>query len=161
MVYECPHAGCPRFYEHERNLYAHVRAKHENQKRAEHVCPVPECGRVLATKQKLDQHRKLHLRASNTAGRRKTKSISLEGSSKDMPTGEPGCSATVDEQPAASEQPCALPANVPALSEQKNQLDVTTDSEVESTQTMQNLLETHVQLLCTQLDTLRSNLAQI
>uniref|UniRef100_A0A182MZI5 C2H2-type domain-containing protein n=1 Tax=Anopheles dirus TaxID=7168 RepID=A0A182MZI5_9DIPT len=63
-VYQCPHEGCPRFYEHERNLYAHVRSKHEGRKREQHVCPVADCGRVLATRQKLNQHRKLHLRAS-------------------------------------------------------------------------------------------------
>ncbi|XP_050072315.1 zinc finger protein 33A-like [Anopheles maculipalpis] len=148
MVYECPHAGCPRFYEHARNLYAHVRAKHD--KRVEHVCPVAECGRLLATKQKLDQHRKLHLRAS------KTKSVSMEaGCSKDVAAG-PVCSATV----ATSEQG-AVPACVPVSPEQKNQLterDVSTDSEVE---TVQNLLETHLELLSTQLDTLQSDLTPI
>uniref|UniRef100_A0A182SCC0 C2H2-type domain-containing protein n=1 Tax=Anopheles maculatus TaxID=74869 RepID=A0A182SCC0_9DIPT len=158
VVYECPHAGCPRFYEYERNLFAHVRAKHENRKRTEHVCPVAECGRVLATKQKLDQHRKLHLRASKTAGRRKTKSVSLEGCSKDV-TASPVCAATSEEIPASKDK--CVPAVVPVIPEQKNQLDVTTDSEVENAEAVQNLLETHMQLLCTQLDTLRSNLAPV
>uniref|UniRef100_A0A182PNR8 C2H2-type domain-containing protein n=1 Tax=Anopheles epiroticus TaxID=199890 RepID=A0A182PNR8_9DIPT len=128
MVYECPYAGCPRFYEHERNLTAHVRSKHESRKRVEHVCPVAECGKVLATKKELEQHRKLHLRASKAA---------------------------------RTEQPEDKPTEVPDAGEGSiAQLDVTTDSEVEGGY-MQELLEHHMQHLCTQLDTLQSNLVTI
>lgn len=163
VVFECPHEGCPRFYEHERNLYAHVRAKHENRKRSEHVCPVAECGRVLSTRQKLDQHRKLHLRASKVASRRKTKSVSLEGCSKEMTAG-PVHAATSPKPPAGKEEEeegCVQPAPVSVLPDQKNQPDVTTDSEVEIVNTVLDLVESHVQLLCVQLDTLPSNFTPI
>ncbi|XP_035918480.1 zinc finger protein 551 [Anopheles stephensi] len=148
VVYECPHAGCPRFYEHERNLYAHVRAKHDKRKGSEHVCPVEDCGRVLATKQKLDQHQKLHLRASKVTGRKKTKPAAVEG-----------CSSKDAVGTSSKEETTAEKVALPVKLDQKSQHDVTTDSEVENTQTVQELLESNVQLLCTQLDTLRSSLA--
>ncbi|XP_049277286.1 zinc finger protein 467 [Anopheles funestus] len=154
-VFECPHAGCPRFYEHQRNLYAHIRAKHENRKREDLVCTVSECGRVLATKQKLEHHRKLHLRASKTGRARKAKVVPLAGCSKDVTDGSP-CTAAPKETTTGKDE-----STVTVSSDQKSLLDVTTDSEVENTQTVQDLLETHMQHLCTQLDTLRSVLAPV
>uniref|UniRef100_A0A182M4N9 C2H2-type domain-containing protein n=1 Tax=Anopheles culicifacies TaxID=139723 RepID=A0A182M4N9_9DIPT len=151
VVYECPHDGCPRFYEHERNLFAHVRTKHENRKREELTCPVAECGQVLATRQKLEQHRKLHLRASKTIRNRKTKTAPLEGCSKEVTDGE-ACTAMPEPAPATTAEFSA---------DQQNQADVTTDSEVENTQRIQDLLDSNMQFLCTQLDTLRSNLALV
>lgn len=68
-VFQCPHEGCPKFYDYERNLIAHIRSKHEGSRR--YVCTVPECGRYLSTQQKLDQHSKMHESAARTVPRMK------------------------------------------------------------------------------------------
>ncbi|XP_055544025.1 transcription factor IIIA-like [Wyeomyia smithii] len=71
-VFQCPHEGCPKFYEYERNLMAHIRSKHEGTRK--YVCSVPECARALATKQKLDQHRRMHESAARSVPRMKVPS---------------------------------------------------------------------------------------
>uniref|UniRef100_A0A182QX07 C2H2-type domain-containing protein n=1 Tax=Anopheles farauti TaxID=69004 RepID=A0A182QX07_9DIPT len=88
-VYQCPYDGCPRFYEHERNLYAHIRSKHEGRKREDHICPVPNCGRVLATRQKLNQHRKLHLRAAKVKAAVRPKEPKEQKEQRPAPVVEP------------------------------------------------------------------------
>uniref|UniRef100_A0A182K3F6 C2H2-type domain-containing protein n=1 Tax=Anopheles christyi TaxID=43041 RepID=A0A182K3F6_9DIPT len=143
LVYECPYAGCPRFYEHERNLHAHVRSKHESRKREDLVCPVAECGKLLATKQKLEQHRKLHLRATK-AGRSVRKlslTDGLEGCSKATGT---IASEETDVVQASGKDACSIPV-VPVEASNAALLDITTDSEVETGNTLQVLLENHVQ----------------
>ncbi|XP_058443229.1 transcription factor IIIA-like [Malaya genurostris] len=68
-VFQCPHDGCPKFYDYERNLVAHIRSKHEGSRK--YVCPVPDCGRSLSTRQKLDQHRRMHEFAARSVPRMK------------------------------------------------------------------------------------------
>nr|XP_019559773.2 transcription factor IIIA-like [Aedes albopictus] len=68
-VFQCPYEGCPKFYDYERNLMAHVRAKHEGSRKF--VCPVEECGRTLSSQQKLDQHRRMHESAARSVPRMK------------------------------------------------------------------------------------------
>ncbi|XP_041780289.1 zinc finger protein 567-like [Anopheles merus] len=148
LVYECPYPGCPRFYEHERNLHAHVRSKHESRKREELACPVADCGKVLATKQKLEQHRRLHLRASKARARASARKGRRQAGSSRAAAGTPAAVASETAEPA-------VPAGEPS-----RPADVTTDSEVEGAGHMlEDLLDKHVQHLCSQLDTLRSNLA--
>jgi general transcription factor IIIA len=57
VVYQCTFQNCPKFYFENRNLQAHIRSKHEGRK---FTCEVVGCGRALSTKQKLEQHMKLH-----------------------------------------------------------------------------------------------------
>ncbi|XP_065076330.1 transcription factor IIIA-like [Ochlerotatus camptorhynchus] len=68
-VFQCPYEGCPKFYDYERNLIAHVRAKHEGARKF--VCPVADCGRALSTQQKLDQHYRMHESAARSVPRMK------------------------------------------------------------------------------------------
>ncbi|XP_053681607.1 transcription factor IIIA [Sabethes cyaneus] len=84
-VFQCPHEGCPKFYEYERNLIAHVRSKHEGSRKF--VCSVPECGRALSTKQKLDQHRRMHESAARSVPRMKVPNGSTSAKRKD--SGQP------------------------------------------------------------------------
>lgn len=56
-VFQCSFENCPKFYFEKRNLQAHIRSKHEGKK---FVCDMVGCGRALSTKQKLEQHMKLH-----------------------------------------------------------------------------------------------------
>ncbi|XP_053664775.1 transcription factor IIIA-like [Anopheles marshallii] len=158
VVFECPHEGCPRFYEHERNLYAHVRAKHENRKRVELMCPVAECSRVLATRQKLEHHRKMHLRASKTSARGKNtkKAVALECCWKDLSDSNQACSSKSEETSVTNDKSITGES-----SDSKSLLDVTTDSEVENNQTVEDMLETHMKRLCTQLDMLQTNLVPV
>ncbi|KAL9696284.1 hypothetical protein quinque_015569 [Culex quinquefasciatus] len=68
-VFQCPWDGCPKFYDYERNLMAHIRSKHEGTHKF--VCPVDGCGRSLATRQKLDHHRRMHESAARSVPRMK------------------------------------------------------------------------------------------
>lgn len=68
IVYQCHFENCPKFYFENRNLTAHIRSKHEGKK---FVCDISGCGRALATKQKLEQHKKLH-RAGGSPLKKKT-----------------------------------------------------------------------------------------
>lgn len=69
QVFQCPYEGCPKFYDYERNLIAHVRSKHEGARKF--VCPVADCGRALSTQQKLDQHCRMHESAARSVPRMK------------------------------------------------------------------------------------------
>ncbi|XP_063231940.1 zinc finger protein ZXDC-like [Bacillus rossius redtenbacheri] len=53
----CPHDSCPRFYFHKRNLMHHVRSSHEGRRVP---CDEPGCERTFCTKQKMEDHKKLH-----------------------------------------------------------------------------------------------------
>lgn len=66
-VFQCPWDGCPKFYDYERNLMAHIRSKHEGTHKF--VCPVEGCNRSLATRQKLDHHRRMHESAARSVPR--------------------------------------------------------------------------------------------
>lgn len=55
-VFQCHYENCPKFYNVNRNLQAHIRSKHEGQT---FVCNI--CSRRLSTKQKLKQHLNAHL----------------------------------------------------------------------------------------------------
>ncbi|EAT33158.1 AAEL014584-PA [Aedes aegypti] len=68
-VFQCPYEGCPKFYDYQRNLMAHVKAKHEGIRKF--VCPVEDCGRSLSSQQKLDQHRRMHESAARSVPRMK------------------------------------------------------------------------------------------
>uniref|UniRef100_A0A1Q3EZY3 Putative transcription factor iiia n=1 Tax=Culex tarsalis TaxID=7177 RepID=A0A1Q3EZY3_CULTA len=68
-VFQCPWEGCPKFYDYERNLMAHIRSKHEGTHKF--VCPVDGCGRALATRQKLEHHRRMHESAARSVPRMK------------------------------------------------------------------------------------------
>ncbi|XP_055641197.1 transcription factor IIIA [Toxorhynchites rutilus septentrionalis] len=68
-VFQCPHEGCPKFYDYERNLVAHIRSKHEGTRR--YVCPVPNCGRSLSSNQTLEHHKRLHESAARSVPRMK------------------------------------------------------------------------------------------
>lgn len=69
VVFQCPYDGCPKFYDYERNLMAHVKSKHEGVQK--YVCSVEGCGRALSTQQKLDQHRRMHESAARSVPRMK------------------------------------------------------------------------------------------
>nr|CAD7262716.1 unnamed protein product [Timema shepardi] len=56
-VLTCPHDNCPRFYFHKRNLTHHIQSSHLGKLLE---CKHPGCGRKLCTKQKLQDHMKLH-----------------------------------------------------------------------------------------------------
>ncbi|XP_050094340.1 zinc finger protein 782 [Anopheles aquasalis] len=112
-VFECPHAGCPRFYKHERNLYAHVRSKHEGAKKF--VCEEEGCGRVLSTRQKLEHHLKLHQCAARSVQR---------------------VVEVADETPTQSEQPSGVVAVEEALTEDVNKLDPAEADETEFSSSM-------------------------
>nr|CAD7573861.1 unnamed protein product [Timema californicum] len=56
-VLTCPHDNCPRFYLHKRNLTHHIQSSHLGKLLE---CKHPGCGRKLCTKQKLQDHMKLH-----------------------------------------------------------------------------------------------------
>lgn len=60
-VYECPHEKCPKFYFDNKNLRFHIRSKHEGKK---FICTHEDCKRALSTKQKLEQHLKMHVSAN-------------------------------------------------------------------------------------------------
>ncbi|XP_055585782.1 zinc finger protein 135-like [Uranotaenia lowii] len=73
-VFQCTYENCPKFYEHERNLLAHIKAKHEGAPK--YVCTEPKCGKALASSQKLEQHQKLHESAARSVARMKAPSTS-------------------------------------------------------------------------------------
>lgn len=55
-VFQCTYEKCSKFYYEKRNLTAHVRSKHEGRK---FICDI--CGRELVSKQKMENHIKLHI----------------------------------------------------------------------------------------------------
>lgn len=63
-VYQCTESGCNRTYASVRNMKRHIQLFHEGQ-----VVECPQCFRSLSTKQKLQQHMKLH--GPTEAGQRK------------------------------------------------------------------------------------------
>lgn len=83
-VFQCPHEGCPKFYDYERNLVAHIRSKHEGTRKF--ACPVQDCGRSLSTRQKLDQHVRMHESAARSVPRMK---VPGKPSAKRKDTGVP------------------------------------------------------------------------
>ncbi|XP_076446910.1 uncharacterized protein LOC143284141 [Babylonia areolata] len=53
----CPYAECDRMYWDRRNLKAHIKRYHEEQRFS---CEQQDCGKTFASKQKLNQHIKTH-----------------------------------------------------------------------------------------------------
>lgn len=65
VILQCPHDKCPSYFFHQRNLNAHIRAKHEGIK---FICDFGGCGKTLCTKQKLQLHMNaVHLKCKKTA----------------------------------------------------------------------------------------------
>ncbi|GLH07118.1 Protein suppressor of hairy wing [Gryllus bimaculatus] len=56
-LFTCPYKECGRFYTRRFNLDQHIRSSHEGIK---FHCAVPGCEKSLVTKQKLQEHMKLH-----------------------------------------------------------------------------------------------------
>uniref|UniRef100_A0A2M4AUK1 Putative transcription factor iiia n=1 Tax=Anopheles triannulatus TaxID=58253 RepID=A0A2M4AUK1_9DIPT len=173
-VIECPHAGCPRFYKHERNLYAHIRSKHEGAKKF--VCEEEGCGRVLSTQQKLEHHRKLHQCAARSVQR-------VEATNEETPTLEDQLSekvagveevlvedlvqeSDVDETGFSSSMPKAVSGmkakrtKVPKLAEQFF-ADSTSESETEGGSRAADILSSNVLAIHQQLEALRNEASRV
>ena len=66
VVFQCHYENCPKFYVHARNLKSHIRSKHERRK---FCCDY--CNSQLETKQKLQQHIKMHIGVQTKTIRKK------------------------------------------------------------------------------------------
>ncbi|KFB51834.1 AGAP000507-PA-like protein [Anopheles sinensis] len=159
-VFECPHEGCPRFYEHRRNLYFHVRAKHEGLKKF--VCTEEECGLVLATQQKLDLHMKLHKSATQSARRMKL-TTKMASKAKATANETAGVSDSVPEE--AADQPLADPNGnkepdlQPGADIEKHNIESTSESELEAPLHVTNILSANLDSLKKQIDALRADMS--
>lgn len=60
-VYQCHYENCAKFYTAKRNLYSHIRSKHEGKR---FICDY--CNQQKTTKQKLGQHILSHINPNNS-----------------------------------------------------------------------------------------------
>uniref|UniRef100_A0A182JIG2 C2H2-type domain-containing protein n=1 Tax=Anopheles atroparvus TaxID=41427 RepID=A0A182JIG2_ANOAO len=161
-VFECPHDGCPRFYEHRRNLYFHVRSKHEGVKKF--VCPEADCGLVLATQQKLDLHLKLHKSATKSAHRMKPPSKASATKPKE-PSKESLTDAVEDcsvPGPSHGNDVVDRPSSDLVADEDlklQSAMESTSESELEGSLHVTSILSTNLDTLKRQIDALRSDLS--
>ncbi|XP_049547038.1 transcription factor IIIA [Anopheles darlingi] len=178
-MFECPHDGCPRFYKHERNLYAHVRSKHEGTKKF--VCEEEGCGRVLSTRQKLEHHLKLHQCAARSVQRVEPADAELADETPtlsdqfpEVVTAEEAIveklsnvnASEVEETSFSSSMPKAVSgmkpkkSKVPQLAEQFF-ADSTSESETESGSHAANILSSNVLTIKKQLEALRNKTSRV
>lgn len=159
-VFQCPHEGCPKFYEYERNLMVHIRSKHEGTRK--YVCSVADCGRSLSTKQKLDQHRRMHESAARSVPRMK-----VPNSTKRKDSGLPKRSsaarlANVQLEPQAErilirQSPDRRP---PVEFECSFSLDSASESEQETSGKVEGILQGQLAMIQEQIRLLREQTAR-